>query len=75
LSLQLCTTAFLSEVSQYIKLGDLTAESGAKTSDPADSPARDEMGIDGNAFIIERYPAGIEPGWKAPSPNKKKTHY
>lgn len=59
---QLCTTAFLSEVSQYIKLGDLTAESYAKTNDLVDSPARDEMAIGGNAFIIESCPAGIEPG-------------
>jgi proteasome activator subunit 4 len=62
LSHQLCTTAFLSEVSQYIKLGDLTAESYVKTSDLADSPARDEMAIGGNTFIIESCPAGIEPG-------------
>jgi proteasome activator subunit 4 len=60
--LQLCTTAFLSEVSQYIKLGDLTAESDTKTSDLADSPARDEITINGTAFSIETYPAGIEPG-------------
>lgn len=59
---QLCTTAFLSEVSQYIKLGDLTAESYVKTSDLGDSPARDEMVIDRNTFIIETCPAGIEPG-------------
>lgn len=65
MSLQLCTTAFLSEVSQYIKLGDLTAESGAKTSALADSPARDEMPSDGNTFTTERYPAGIEPGMEA----------
>ena len=59
MSLQLCTTAFLSEVSQYIKLGDLTAESGG---DLADSPARDEMVIDGNHFATGTYPAGVEPG-------------
>ncbi|KAF9785996.1 hypothetical protein BJ322DRAFT_1005050 [Thelephora terrestris] len=61
----LCTTAFLSEVSQYIKLGDLTAEFGVKTSDLVDGPARDEMAIDSPPFIIERYPAGIEPGMEA----------
>ena len=31
-------------------------------SDLADSPARGEMVIDGNTFVTERYPAGIEPG-------------
>lgn len=30
--------------------------------DLADSPARNEMVIDGNSFITETYPAGIEPG-------------
>ena len=65
LSRQLCTTAFLSEVSQYIKLGDLTAESYVKTSDLVDSPAREEMAIDGNTFIIESCPPGIEPGMES----------
>ena len=59
---QLCTTAFLSEVSQYIKLGDLTAESYVETSDFVGTPARDEMAINGNTFIIGDCPAGIEPG-------------
>ena len=62
LSHQLCTTAFLSEVSQYIKLGDLTAESYTKTSDFAENPVRDEMAINGNTFIIESCPPGIESG-------------
>ena len=61
LSHQLCTTAFLSEVSQYIKLGDLTADSGAMTSDLVDTPARDQMTIDGNTFIIESDNITVEP--------------
>lgn len=60
--LQLCTTAFLSEISQYIKLGDLTAESYVKTSELVDSLARDEVAINGNTFIVDSCPAGIGPG-------------
>lgn len=59
---QLCTTAFLSEVSQYIRLADLTVESSVETGDLIDSPTRDTMTINGNTFIFENYPAGIEPG-------------
>lgn len=49
----MCTTAFLGEISQYIKFGDLTTES------------YDSMAIEDRSPMIEEFPAGVEPGMEA----------
>lgn len=50
----MCTTAFLSEISQYIKFGDLTAEHTSTTNGHAE--------IEEQSPNIDVYPEGVEAG-------------
>jgi proteasome activator subunit 4 len=49
----MCTTAFLGEISQYIKFGDLTTESYVS------------MAIEDQSPMVDEFPAGVEPGMEA----------